>query len=89
MNFMKNLYCYYFFYFSLILCLINIHWRLKIWKATFCQLFLIEKVNHQSFQTWDMMLDKSRQSFCISYKIGKMQLFLTHTGIKDLVYVFP
>lgn len=28
------------------------------------------------------MLDKSHQSFCIHSKMGKVQLFLTHGGIK-------
>lgn len=53
-----------------------------IWKPASYQLFLIEKVSHQSFLTWDMILDKSCQSFCIYYKTGTVQLFLARKGIK-------
>lgn len=77
-KFNERIFCY----FSAILPLIKVHGRLRIWKPASCQLFFIEKVNHQSLQIWDMMLDKSCQSFCIYCRMGRVQLFLTHTGIK-------
>lgn len=77
-KFYERIFCY----FSALLPLIKVHGRLMIWKPTSCQPFFIEKVNHQSFQTRDVMLDKSCQFFCIYYKMARVQLFLTHIGIK-------